>query len=134
MGARRAAGFTLLEILVALLVLGVVGGALLELFHGGLRNVAVSADYTDAALLARSKLAELELRTQFAPLEEGQFNDRFRWRIRAADYLALDGGQAPTPTLVPVSVELTVSWDDGASEREYAVGAIFLATPAELTQ
>jgi general secretion pathway protein I len=98
---RRARGFTLVEILVALVVLGVVGGALLELFQGGLRNVAASDDYTRAALLARSMLAQLEARDRFvAPLEEGRFDERFWWRLQAAPYVGPDG--APLPGYAPL--------------------------------
>jgi len=121
---RRARGFTLVEILVALVVLGVVGGALLELFQGGLRNVAASDDYTRAALLTRSMLAQLEARDRFvAPLEEGRFDERFWWRLQAAPYVGLDG--APLPE--PVVVALAVGWNDGGRERQYTVTSLFLS-------
>jgi general secretion pathway protein I len=124
-------GFTLLEILAALLVLAIVGGALLQLFQGGLGNVALSADYTRAALLARSKLAELEVRERFVPEEQGRFDERFRWHLLAADYVGPDGTRLPRAALEPVAVALSVLWSDGRVERRYGVQALFLARPRE---
>lgn len=140
-------GFTLLEILVALVVLAVVGGALLQLFHGGLRNVRTSADYTRAALLARSKLAELEAREYFAPaVEEGRFDERFQWGLWIADYLGPDGvrtpgaakpldadetGGAAEPALRLVQAALVVAWHDGDTEHRYALESVFLSRSAE---
>ena len=125
---RRSRGFTLVEILVALAVLGVVGGALLQLFHGSLRNVALSADYSRAALLARSKLAELEAREVFVGGEEqGRFDDHYYWYLRTADY-AESAEAPPTPgPLAPVAVSLSVGWHDGEAERWYTVQTLLLA-------
>ena len=131
---RRDLGFTLLEILAALLMLGVVGGALLQLFHGGLRNIALSADYSHAALLARSKLAELEARERFVAEEQGRFDERFRWHLRAADYVGPDGKPLPPAPLIPVAIALSVAWNDGVVERQYTVQALFLARPPEEAQ
>src|SRR5262249_52325808 len=53
------AAFTLMEVLVALLLLGLVGVACLQLVGGGLRLVRNAGDHVDATLLADAKLAEL---------------------------------------------------------------------------
>ena len=86
-----ARGFTLLEILVAFIVLAVAGGALLHLYQGGLQNIALSSEYTRAALLARSKLAELDARAEVtAGIEQGSFDDDYRWEIEFRPYVAVD--------------------------------------------
>jgi general secretion pathway protein I len=59
-GARRDQGFTLLEVLVALVVLTTAVVAVLQLFGGGLRLARAAGDQAEAALLASAKLAELE--------------------------------------------------------------------------
>ncbi|MGH7266728.1 MAG: type IV pilus modification PilV family protein [Candidatus Rokuibacteriota bacterium] len=56
---RRQAGFTLLEVLVALVILTVTGVAVLQLFGGGLRLARASGEHLEATLLATAKLAEL---------------------------------------------------------------------------
>ena len=68
-GAARG-GFTLLEVMVALAVLAGALMAVAELSGGALRNFGHARDLTDATLLARAKLAELEER-----LEDSGFQD-----------------------------------------------------------
>jgi general secretion pathway protein I len=127
-------GFTLLELLVALVVLAVVGGALLELFNGGLRNVGQSADYTHAALLARSKLAELETLDSFPPAAEGRFDERFYWRLVTADYVDADTTELRKDAIRPVRVALAVAWNDGGQVRSYAVETLFLSRGSVVAQ
>lgn len=54
-------GFTLLEVVVAVALLGIVLATAFELLAIGLRSVKTSGDYTQAVLLARRKLDELSL-------------------------------------------------------------------------
>src|SRR5262245_4236463 len=82
---RRAteAGFTLLEVLVALVVLATAVSAVLQLFGGGLRLARTAGDHADAALLASAKLADLEP----GPLNEGETEGTdgpYRWTRRVA--------------------------------------------------
>ncbi|MFN3477450.1 MAG: prepilin-type N-terminal cleavage/methylation domain-containing protein [Candidatus Methylomirabilales bacterium] len=71
-------GFTLLEVVVAIALLGIVLATALELLAVGLRSVKASGDSTQAVLLARRKLDELPLQE----LKPGAFNgasDGYRW-------------------------------------------------------
>jgi type II secretion system protein I len=56
---RRPAGFTLLEVLVALAILGVAVVAAIQGFAQGLRLLKVSGDHQEAMLLADLKLREV---------------------------------------------------------------------------
>ena len=56
---RRPAGFTLLEVLVALAILGVAVVAVIQGFAQGLRLLKVSGDHQQAMLLADLKLREV---------------------------------------------------------------------------
>ena len=56
----RDGGFTLLEVLVALVVVSTTVVAALQLFGGGLRLARTAGDHAEAALLASAKLADLE--------------------------------------------------------------------------
>ena len=59
---RRSAsgqcGFSLLEVLVAFVILALVATALFRLFSGALVNASAADDYTHAVLVAESALAE----------------------------------------------------------------------------
>lgn len=54
-------GFTLLEVLVALMILGFAVVTAIQLFAGGLRLLRVSGRHQEAALIADQKLREIEV-------------------------------------------------------------------------
>ena len=51
-------GFSMLEVLVAFVILALVGTALFRLFSGALNNASAADDYSRAVLVAESVLAE----------------------------------------------------------------------------
>ena len=55
--SRAAAGFSLLEVLAAFVILALVGTALFRLFSGALGNASLSDEYSRATLFAESRLA-----------------------------------------------------------------------------
>lgn len=119
-------GFTLLEVLVALTLFAVVGGALLSMFHGGLANVSASASYTHAALLAQSKLEELQSYQRLRPgTEEGESADGFRWRtvLQEADL----GGKDGIVPLTPLHLALEVSWGEPDAPESVRVESLLLS-------
>jgi general secretion pathway protein I len=111
----RDGGFTLLEVLVALVVLSTTVVAALQLFGGGLRLARTAGDHTEAALLASAKLADLEP----GALTEGQIDGTdgpYRWTRRVTLDPALLPVEPDSPEtlrirLARVSVE--VRWGQG---------------------
>jgi prepilin-type N-terminal cleavage/methylation domain-containing protein len=92
----RDAGFTLLEVLVALVVLSTTVVAALQLFGGGLRLARTAGDHSEAALLASAKLSDLEP----GPLTEGQTDGTdgpYRWTRRVTLDAALLPIEADSP-------------------------------------
>lgn len=80
----RAAGFTLLEVMVALALLAAALMAMADLAGNALRNHAYARDLSAATLLARGKMAELEQKYEdagfkdFDEEENGNFADEGR--------------------------------------------------------
>ena len=64
---RRAAGFSLLEVLAAFVILALVATALFRLFSGSLANASAAEEWSRALLLAES---QLELAASAQPLKE----------------------------------------------------------------
>ena len=106
-------GFTLLEVLVAMLILGLAVVTLIQLSSQGLRLVKLSGDQQQAALLADRLARAME------PLAEGVETGRegpMTWERRVAllgtpDELSPPSG--PTPELRALTV--TVRWGSGRS-------------------
>lgn len=103
-------GFTLIEVLVALVVLSVAVVAVLQLFGGGLRLARASGDHLEATLLASTMLSELAWET----LEEGNTEGTeggFRWSRQVTVDPALlpeepDPARPDTVRLARVSVDV----------------------------
>lgn len=89
-GRRRGAGFTLLEVMVALAILSMGLMALSDVVGGALRNHVRASQLDVATLLARGKMAELEDRfelkgfSDFDQQEEGTFEKEGHPEIRWA--------------------------------------------------
>jgi general secretion pathway protein I len=112
-GARPARGFSLLEVLVAFVILALVATALFRLFSASLNNASAAEDWSRALLLAESRL---ELAAAAKPLREGtdrgaDDTGRIQWETRVAPY---------TPT--DVSPELETA-SDALAMRLYRVTA-----------
>jgi len=81
-------GFSLLEVLVAFVILSLVATALFRLFSGALNNASAADDYSRAVLVAESALA-VAAATQ--PLREetqsgSADDDRIAWTTRVVPY------------------------------------------------
>lgn len=117
---KRSAGFTLLELLLALALLAMTLGLLLASSARASRQVQAAAAQNRAVMYAENLLDDLGYGT---PLQlgkqEGAFADpRFRWQlvIQAADQdaaLALPMPVAAAPMAL-YQVELRVLWDKQA--------------------
>jgi general secretion pathway protein I len=85
---RPARGFSLLEVLVAFVILSLVATALFRLFSGALQNMSAADDYTKAVLVAESALATagatqpLREATENGSADEG----RIEWTTRVVPY------------------------------------------------
>ena len=88
--ASSQCGFSLLEVLVAFVILSLVATALFRLFSGALVNASAADDYTHAVLVAESALTEA---AAAVPLVEtsnsGSADDgRISWTTRVTTYNA----------------------------------------------
>ncbi len=86
---HRQAGFTLVELVVAFLILTIGMVAILELVSQSALNARYAKDRTIATTLAQQKLEELLSQTDLTTGEmEGDFGDaypQFRWRAQVTD-------------------------------------------------
>lgn len=115
MRRRHSAGFTLLELLVALAVMGMSLGLLYRASGGAVRNVGAIEQLQQAMLVAQS------LRALRDDVPEQGWNATGRsvghdWQVRSAPYDAgsADAGQVPLH-----EVQIVVRWDDAGQARAF---------------
>ena len=131
MSRRADAGFTLLEVLVAVVILSVAVVTLVQLASQGLRLLKLSSDYQEAVLLA-DRVARAPDASPDASIEgvetghEGPFN----WERRAI-LVAVPDDLAPVGSAAPrlFALSVAVRWGNG---RTLEVATLRLA-PATVT-
>ena len=124
---RNDSGFTLLEVLVATMIMGIAVAGLLSGLAGTTRNAARLTDYDRATLLARSKMDEL-LADQKIPRKiylEGAFDVSMSggvptgWRARVMPFEWAPG--AGPGMWVLDRVELEIWWMAGATRHSFSL-------------
>ncbi|MFZ2630287.1 MAG: type II secretion system protein [Desulfosalsimonadaceae bacterium] len=135
-------GFTLIEVLVAVMILAISLTVIMQLFSGGLKSNRISNDYLYGIFHAREKMEELLLIREWAPGElSGDFEDGYRWTatieevpdealIDEADAGEGAGGNAAPAKKSPVStmlIRLNVIWHNGEREKRFELTTTALA-------
>ena len=72
-------GFTLLEVVVAIGLLGILMAAAVELLAVGVRSAKASGDYTQAVMLGKQKLDEIALQPLLPGTSDGAVDGGYRW-------------------------------------------------------
>jgi general secretion pathway protein I len=123
---HRERGFSVLEVLVAFIIVALVVTALFRLFGGALGNAAAADEWTRALLVAQSRLT---LAASTVPLKEtndagSEADGKIRWRTSVAPYVPPDVNpdlervsEAMTTRLYRVSVDVTFAADNGREKQ-----------------
>ncbi len=120
-------GFTLLEVMVALIIAGMAAVALFEAVGTGLHATQTASLYDQAIVRARSRLAAATHGTRLAAVDQrGDDGGGFQWRLRVAPEasaalrpVGLIGPRANTSLRVVLyGVTVWIGWKDGGTERQ----------------
>jgi general secretion pathway protein I len=126
-GGRK--GFTLLEVLVATMVLGIAVVIVMQLFSGGLDQARRAQDYTRAVFHARAKMEEVLLEPPAGPVSErGEFSDGYRWALEALTDTDL---MTDALGVQPVIVRVTIGWGFDQHPKTVYLQTMTLATVPE---
>ena len=116
----KSRGFTLIEIVVAMAILGVGLVVIIELFAGGLRLGRASEEYTKAAGYARMKLEEFAMTELIGEgIQQGQFDPEYRWQMEARkiNVLPIEKTTDFKPAVELYQIRFSVLWRSGMKER-----------------
>jgi general secretion pathway protein I len=127
-------GFTLIEVLVAVAILGVGLTVLIELFSGGLRLGRASEEYTKAVNYARIKMEEIAVKPTIKEgSEEGEFNETFRWQVevKKIEILPIENKPDFKPPAQFFQVQINIIWKSGSKEKSTRIESYRTIKPEE---
>ncbi len=108
---QRARGFTLVEVIVAIVIAALCFSALAGVFSGGARSAIAVSELGRASSLAQSLLASAGIEKPLADgVESGTSADGLNWTVTVSEEAAdgEDGPIKPTLVLKRVSVRVVV--------------------------
>jgi prepilin-type N-terminal cleavage/methylation domain-containing protein len=118
-------GFTLLEVLVAILIIGIAISVVLQLFSANLQAIGVSGDYVAAVTRAESKMREI---LDDQNLSEKAFtettDDGFRIDVAVIDALRERTEDLEVKIL---QIDLTIHWTKGSKEKSLTLRTMKVA-------
>ncbi len=121
-------GFTLLEILVAFVILIMSLSVLFRIFSGGLQNLSISEQYNSALVLAESKITATAINPQFSQLEEyGESASGMQWVRRIEPYSPWDEEKSLAVQLHAYKVSVEVSWINSGKQRQIVLNSVLLS-------
>lgn len=118
---RRASGFSLLEMVVAIAILGLALGALYQAAGGATRNVRIDEKYAYGVELARSLLAAHTPAPAQGVSQRGETEGGFAWRV---DTRPINLERTSLASASLQEIEVGVSWVDGGKRREVVLDSV----------
>ena len=124
---RDAGGFTLIEVVVALLVVSIASAAAFEGFAVGFRASRQAGALEEAVFVAQSKLDEAAVVLPSGAAESsGVVLGRYRWKARVEAPAGGPDRSEGAGALQPYVVSVKVSWGEGEAERSLSLSALRL--------
>jgi general secretion pathway protein I len=116
-------GFTLIETLVAMMLLAISFVIIMQLFSGGLKSSRVTTDYIYGIFHAREKMEEILLSENLIPgTVDGEFDDGYEWR--ATVFIPLQEEEDNSAARMPVvtaDVSVDVWWRAGEQKKHFGI-------------
>lgn len=119
--ASRVAGFSLLEMLVAIAILALSLGALYQAVSGATRNIRSDEKYAYGVELARSLLADNAMVPLQGRSARGETAGGFQWRVESAPLVGVVEG---FESGLLQDIEVVVSWQDGERRRQVLLQSV----------
>ena len=112
---RTQRGFTLLEVLAAVAILGMALTVIMQLFSANLQGIAASDDYLAASLAAEAKMREVIARGDFSEQDWSETADE-GYRVDVSIRPALEERTESLPVALH-EITLSLRFESGSKER-----------------
>ena len=124
---KNCRGMTLIEVLVAFIVLSVTMAVIMQIFSGGMQNARLAESYSRAVFLAESKMAAVGLERPLMPGEDsGQVGSDMQWRVSVTP---AEEETTTSTQLTPVRlylVRVTAAWGEDGRKRQVELTSLRL--------
>ncbi len=119
---HNSRGFTLLEVLVALVIMGIAVTYVIQLFSVNLGSISASGNYVDAAIKAEARMRQVLDDDQ---LKEQSFseitNDGYQMDLAVSDVLS---DRTENLQVKLLEVDLTVRWQQGNRKKALTLSTL----------
>ncbi|MET0026506.1 MAG: type II secretion system minor pseudopilin GspI [Candidatus Thiodiazotropha sp.] len=111
-------GMTLIEVLVAFVILAMTMSVVLRINSGAIRNHQVASDYLEAVSIADARMQQMSVEVSGSEARrEGEETGGYRWFYeRHSNPNGMDEKRLAVPA-TPYEEQLEVRWDSPAGER-----------------
>lgn len=117
----RQSGFSLLELMVAIAILGISLTALYQAVSGASRSARASERYVYATELARSLLALHQRVPNTGFSDSGETDSGFQWSVESIPF------ESPLPTIeygLLQAITVEVAYEDGRTRRNIRLDSV----------
>lgn len=109
---------TLIEVLVAFVILSLALGVIMQIFSGGIRNARLAEGYSRALFLAESKLDAVGREQPLVPGDmNGQTNSDLRWRVTVSPFDEAGASEQFAMPVLLYQVKVVVNWSEEGKQR-----------------
>lgn len=123
----RIGGFTLLEVLVAMTIMAMTIGVLMNVYSSVLDRSSLSTEYRTATTIAQTVLKErMRSGERLDPHMEGQFDKKFKWNIDVEPFDDGARNHDANALLSLYSLNVSVQWVHKQKARKINLNTIRL--------
>ena len=118
---HHAQGFSLLEVLVAFVVMGLVVGTLLQLYGTSMRSVATSDEMSFAILAAESQLVRVgrDIKVEEGSESGSIDNSPFSWKVTIEPIEMMKDQDSLAINAQPFKVTVTIEWESDTRKQRF---------------
>ncbi|MFI0397787.1 MAG: prepilin-type N-terminal cleavage/methylation domain-containing protein [Thiolinea sp.] len=119
-------GFTLLEIMVAFVIMGLVVGTLLQLFGSAMRSVALADEYSFAVQVAESRMEAVgsEIKVEKNTVSGQEEGTAYQWAVTMQPIELNEKQEEFSLSIEPYQVTVIVSWNSEGKQRQFTLTSL----------